>query len=86
MILLLMFGLPIIALFLGEACYNLEKTNTQVYNAMDQMHIMFSNTRFYDNQTQCEMDSFCNSAIDKFRYIMKPYLSVYVSNITLAGA
>ena len=86
MILMLMFGVPIIAMAVGDSCYNLEKTNSLVINALEQLHIIFSNTQFYDNQKSCEMDPFCKRSIDLFRQVTKPYLGLYVSNITLAGA
>lgn len=86
MILLLLFGLPVIAMLLGDSCYNLEKTNALVIGGMEQLHIMFSNTRFHDNSTQCQMDSFCKSGVDAFYRVLAQYLDRYVSNITLAGA
>lgn len=86
MILLLVFGLTVIEMLLGDACYNLEKTSTLVVRGMEQLHIMFSNTRFYDNSTACEMDSFCKAGVDTFYQVLGLYLDPYVSNITLAGA
>ena len=86
MILMLMFGLPIIAMAVGDACYNLEKTNMKIINGMEQLHIMFSNTQFHDSQKSCDMDPFCKTSIAKFRQVTNPYLRLYVSNITLAGA
>ena len=86
MILMLMFGLPIIAMAVGDSCYNLEKINTLITNGMEQLHIMFSNTQFYDSHKSCEMDPFCKRSIAKFRQVTNPYLRDYVSNITLAGA
>ena len=85
MLLLLLFGLPIIGMILGIACYNLEKTNTLVAGGMEQLHIMFSNTRFYDNSTQCEMDPLCKTGVDTFYRVLALYLDPYISNITLAG-
>ena len=86
MLLLLLFGLPLIAMLLGDSCYNLEKTNTLVIRGMEQLHIMFSNTRFYDNSTQCQMDSLCKTGVDAFYHVLALYLDLYVKNITLAGA
>ena len=85
-ILMLMFGLPSIGLFLGNSCYNLEKTNQVVIDGMEQLNIMFSNTRFYDNSTHCDKDSLCRSGVEKFHQVLTPYLELYVSNITIAGA
>ena len=86
MILMLMFGLPIIAMAVGDSCYNLEKTNMKIINGMEQLHIMFSNTQFHDSQKSCDMDPFCKTSIATFRQVTNPYLRLYVSNITLAGA
>lgn len=84
-ILMLMFGLPLFDLFLGDSCYNLEKTNTIVIKGMEQLDILFSNTRFYDNSTHCDQDPLCRSGVKMFRQVLRPYLELYVSNITLAG-
>ena len=85
MILLLMFGLPIIGLFWGDSCYNLEKVITQVTQGIERLHNVFSNTKFYENSTECEMEPFCHSSVMIFREVLKPLLYTYVSNFTLAG-
>lgn len=85
-ILMMMFGLPIIGLFLGDSCYNLEKANKLVIESMEQLNIMFTNTQFYDNSTQCFKDPFCRAGIKKFQQVLTPYLGLYISNISLAGA
>lgn len=86
MILLLMFGLPIETFMLGDSCYNHEKTQALVSDSMEQLHIMFTSTQFYENRTECDADPLCGASIGSFRNILDPYLDLYISNITLAGA
>ena len=83
MILMLMFGLPIFEMMLGNICANMEKAQALVTYGMDQLHIMFSSTQFYENKTQCDLDPFCKRNIERFNDVW--YMDNYVSNITIAG-
>ena len=83
MILTLMFGLPLFEMMLGAVCANLEKTQAVVTYGMDQMHIMFSNTQFYENKAHCDLDPFCKTNIKRFNDVW--FMDKYISNITIAG-
>ena len=80
---MLMFGLPISEFLLGATCANLEKIQALVTYSMDNLHIMFSNTQFYENTTLCYLDPLCNASMWKFNNLR--YMDKYVSNITIAG-
>ena len=85
-ILLLMLSLPMVALLLGDACSNDQKTQVLVSDSMRQLHIMFKSTQFYDNQTACDDVPICKTTIDSFRAGLSPYLEDYITNISIAGA
>ena len=85
-ILLLMLALPLVALLLGDACSNDQKTQTLVSDSMRQLHIMFNSTQFYDNRSACNEAPICKTMVDGFRAGLVPYLDDYITNISLAGA
>ena len=80
---MLMFGLPISEFLLGATCANLEKIQALVTYGMDNLHIMFSNTQFYENKTHCYLDPLCKTSMGAFKDLS--YMAKYVSNITIAG-
>ena len=83
MILILMFGLPIFEMMLGDICANVEKIQALVTYGIDQLHITFSSTQFYENMTQCDLDPFCKTNMERFKHNW--FMDKYVSNITIAG-
>ena len=85
-ILMLMFGLPILGLMIGDSCSNELRTQALVSDSIQQLHIMFDNTRFYGNETECYEEPLCKSTVKTFRSVLNPYLDDYVGNISLAGA
>ena len=85
-ILLLMLGLPMVSLLLGDSCSNDQKTQVLVTDSMRQLHIMFNSTQFYDNQSVCNEVPICKTTIDSFRTGLSPYLGDYITNISIAGA
>ena len=80
---MLMFGLPISEFLLGATCANQEKIQALVTYSMDNLHIMFSYTQFYENKAHCYLDPLCKNSMEVFKNL--PYMDNYVSNITIAG-